>query len=129
MNVAAGLAKNGDLVVLCSGWTNVKQPQRPKQSPFRDDILRSWVCRSRDGGRTWTQHKEFPAPDAGWTEYIPFGTIFRGKSDVLHVSCYSGELADPKQSSKTTGYRAWHFSSEDDGETWRRTGVIGAKHN
>ena len=39
MNVAAGLAKNGDLLVLCSGWTDVKQPQRPKQAVFRDDIL------------------------------------------------------------------------------------------
>src|SRR5436190_22080658 len=25
VNHAAGLAKNGDLLVLCSGWTNVKQ--------------------------------------------------------------------------------------------------------
>jgi len=39
MNHAAGMAKNGDLLVLCSGWTDVKQPQRPKQAAFRDDIL------------------------------------------------------------------------------------------
>ena len=52
MNHAAGLARNGDLVVLCSGWSNRKHPQRPKQSAFRDDILRSWVLRSADGGRT-----------------------------------------------------------------------------
>ncbi len=75
MNVAAGLAKNGDLLVLCSGWTDVKQPQRPKQAVFRDDILSTWVCRSSDGGKTWSQIKEFPAPDAGWTNYIPFGDI------------------------------------------------------
>lgn len=41
MNAAAGLAADGDLVVLCSGWTNEKSPQRPKQSPFRDAILRA----------------------------------------------------------------------------------------
>lgn len=75
MNVAAGLATNGDLLVLCSGWTNVKQPQRPKQADFRDDILSTWVCRSSDGGKMWSQIKEFPAPDAGWTHYIPFGDI------------------------------------------------------
>lgn len=56
-NHAAGLAKNGDLLVLCSGWTDVKQPQRPKQAAFRDDILPQWICRSADGGRTWTQLK------------------------------------------------------------------------
>ena len=35
MNVAAGLAKNGDLLVLCSGWTDVKQPQRPLRQARR----------------------------------------------------------------------------------------------
>jgi len=47
MNHSAGLAKNGDLLVLCSGWTNLKQPIRPKQEPFRDAVLRS-----KDAGRT-----------------------------------------------------------------------------
>ena len=129
MNHAAGLANNGDLIVLCSGWTNEKQPQRPKQPAFRDDILRPWVCRSSDNGRTWTQHKEFTTPDAGWTEFIPFGPIFRGEGGGLHASCYGGEFTSPTQSSKTKGYQAWHFLSNDDGLTWRRTGVIGAKHN
>jgi hypothetical protein len=32
MNVAAGLAGNGDLMVLCSGWTDEKQSERPKQA-------------------------------------------------------------------------------------------------
>src|SRR3954469_14939381 len=70
MNVAAGLAKNGDLLVLCSGWTDEKQPQRPKQPLLRDDILRSWICRSSDGGKTWSQIKEFTAPDEGWSNYV-----------------------------------------------------------
>lgn len=129
MNHAAGLAKNGDMLVLCSGWTNLKQPQRPKQADFRDDILSNWVCRSSDGGRTWTQIKSFPAPDAGWSEYIPFGDIKKGDDGALHVSCYGGEFTDPAKSSKTKNYRAWHFRSDDDGKTWKRTSVIGKTHN
>jgi hypothetical protein len=129
MNVAAGLAKNGDLLVLCSGWTNVKQPQRPKQGAFRDDILRNWICRSSDGGRTWKQHRDFPAPEPGWTEYIPFGDIVQGADGALHTSCYAGEWVDPATTTKTKGYRAWHFRSDDDGKSWRMTSVIGAKHN
>ena len=129
MNVACGLAKNGDLLVLCSGWTDEKQPQRPKQPLLRDDILRTWVCRSSDGGRTWTQIKDFPAPDAGWTEYIPFGDIERGEDGALHVSCYAGEWADPAKSTKTKSYRSWHFRSDDDGRTWVRTAIIGPVHN
>ncbi len=129
MNVAAGLAKNGDLLVLCSGWTDVKQPQRPKQAAFRDDILSLWVCRSVDGGKTWTQIKEFPVPDAGWTHYIPFGDIKQGADGALHVSCYGGEFTDPTQSTKTKGYRSWHFRSDDDGKSWQRTAIIGKTHN
>ena len=129
MNHAAGLAKNGDLLVLCSGWTNVKQPQRPKQPDFRDDILSTWVCRSTDGGKTWTQIKEFPAPDDGWSHYIPFGDIKQGEDGALHVSCYGGEFTDPSLSTKTKGYRSWHFRSDDDGASWQRTSVIHATGN
>lgn len=129
MNHAAGLAKNGDLLVLCSGWTNEKQPQRPKQAAFRDDILRSWVCRSSDGGRTWTQLKEFVAPESGWTDFIPFGPITVGEDGALHTSCYAGEFADPTKSSKTKTYRSWHFRSDDDGNSWKPVSVIGEKHN
>lgn len=129
MNVAAGLAKNGDLLVLCSGWTDVKQPQRPKQAAFRDDILMTWVCRSSDGGKSWTQIKAFPAPEKGWTHYIPFGDIKQGADGALHVSCYNGEFTDETKSTKTKGYRSWHFRSDDDGSTWKRTSVIGEKSN
>ena len=124
MNHAAGLAGNGDLLVLVSGWTNVKQPQRPKQPDFRDDILSTWSCRSADGGKTWTQIKEFPDPDPGWTHYIPFGDIKRGADGSLHVSCYGGEFVDPTQSTKTKGYRSWLFRSDDDGRSWQRLSVI-----
>lgn len=129
MNHAAGLAKNGDLLVLCSGWTDEKQPQRPKQAAFRDDILRSWVCRSGDGGRTWTVNKEFIVAEKGWSEFIPFGPIISGEDGALHTSCYTGEFTDPAESTKTKSYRSWHFRSDDDGKSWRPTSVIGAKHN
>lgn len=129
MNHASGLARNGDLLVLCSGWTDVQQPGRPKQSAFRDAVLRVWVCRSGDGGRTWTHLKEFPAPDAGWTEYIPFGPIVIAEDGSLRASCYGGQLTEPAKSSRTKGWRSWCFRSDDDGKTWQRMSVIGPGHN
>lgn len=129
MNVGAGLARNGDLLVLCSGWTDEKQPERPKQGRLRDAVLPIWVCRSADGGRTWTQHKEFPAGERGWMPFIPFGPILTGDDGVLHTSCYAGEFLDPAASTRTKSWRAWHFRSDDDGRTWRQTAVIGARHN
>ena len=129
MNHAAGLAKNGDLVVLCSGWTNLKQPERPKQAAFRDAILRPWVLRSADGGRTWAKRDAFPEPESGWMEYVPFGDIWVGEDGRLHTSCYHGKFADPSKSTKTKGCRSWHFFSEDDGWTWQAGSVIGPRHN
>lgn len=116
MNVAAGLAKNGDLVVLSSGWTNEQQPRRPKQAPFRDAPLRSWVCRSADGGRTWHRRTDFPLPPDGQGQYIPFGDIWASDDGSLRASCYQGG-------------RAWCFRSDDDGQTWRPMAVIGPQHN
>ena len=129
MNHAAGVARNGNFVVLCSGWTNEKQPERPKQLPFRDAVLRPWVLRSKDGGRTWEKRDTFPAAEAGWTEYIPFGDIWVGKDGALHTSCYQGQYTDPTKTFKPKGWRSWHFRSDDDGWTWKPVSIIGARHN
>jgi hypothetical protein len=129
MNHAAGLARDGELVVLCSGWTDEKQAERPKQLPFRDAVLRAWVLRSSDGGRTWDKRDEFPTADAGWTEYIPFGDIWVGEDDALHTSCYQGQYIDPATTFKTNAWRSWHFRSDDDGRTWNPVSIIGPRHN
>ena len=54
MNLAAGLARNDDLVVLCSGWD-----KRDMSAPRHARILKPWICRSSDGGRTWQVSKDF----------------------------------------------------------------------
>ena len=129
MNHAAGVAGNGDFIVLCSGWTNEKQPERPKQQPFRDAVLRAWVMRSKDGGRTWEKREAFPAAEDGWTEHIPFGDIWIGDDGALHASCYQGQYTDPAKSFRTKGWRSWHFRSDDDGRTWTKVSIIGRRHN
>jgi hypothetical protein len=116
MNLAAGLARNGDLVVLCSGWTNEQQPGRPKQKPFRDGVLRAWVCRSADGGRTWQKRTDFPRLPDNSGDYIPFGDIWPAEDGSLRVSCYGG-------------VGAWCLRSDDDGWTWKPWSVIAPKHN
>lgn len=112
MNVAAGLAASGDLLVLCSGWTNQQQPGQPKKAPFRDAVLKAWVCRSSDGGTTWQVEKRFPDnPVPGMCELIPFGDIVAAEDGSLRASCYAADLQ------KRT-YKTWMVRSDDDGQSW-----------
>ena len=122
MNVAAGLANNGDFVVLAAGWTNERQPGAEKKGPFRDATLKAWVCRSEDGGYNWSRTTEFPNGPEGWAQLIPFGDILAGADGHLRVSGYSG--AEGSKSWKT-----WFLQSEDDGVTWRTQSVISPEHN
>jgi hypothetical protein len=112
MNVAAGRARNGDLVVICSGWS-----MEPRA------IIPPWVSRSSDAGRSWTVTKQFPDPEPGWTHFVPFGPIVAGDNGKLHAACYARGLKD------TSARHVWHFSSGDDGRTWKRSSLIGANHN
>jgi hypothetical protein len=111
MNVAAGLAKAGDLIVISSGWSN-EYPPGQSGSPFRAGILRPWLCRSPDGGRTWSIDKDaFPAvsPDGG--ACIPFGDIVAGDDGALRVAIYAVALGRRDD-------RVYVFRSRDDGRTW-----------
>lgn len=129
MNCAAGLARNGDIIVLCAGWTNEKQADRPKQMPYRDAIVRTWVLRSKDAGHTWEKQEAFPAPETGWNEYVPFGDIWAGEDGALHASCYHGHYQDSTKTYKADRWQSWHFRSDDDGHTWKADSIIGPDHN
>jgi len=114
MNHAAGLAANGDLVVICSGWSN-RYPAGQTGAPFRARVLPPWVCRSADGGRTWEIDKTaFPAaaPDDGWAN-IPFGDVLRGQDGALRVATYSVRNTDGGRMD-----RVWIYRSPDDGRSW-----------
>lgn len=114
MNHAAGLAVSGDLIVVCSGWSNRYADSR-SGAAFRAEVLDSWICRSKDGGRTWAVDKTaFPkqAPDGGYAQ-IPFGDIVAGKDGALHMTTYSMRNSDAGRLD-----RVWVFRSPDDGTTW-----------
>jgi hypothetical protein len=110
MNVAAGLAGNGDLLVISSGWSN-RYPPGKKGAAFRAGILDPWVCRSHDGGRTWTvAQKAFPATGPRGGACIPFGDIVAGHDGRLRVAIYEvPHLRDD---------RVYIYRSPDDGKTW-----------
>lgn len=122
MNVAAGLANNGDLVVVASGWS-LKPAPAPGAPRDIVDVLRPWVSRSSDGGRTWSVGKEaFPKGEKGMTEFIPFGDILPGADGSLRVLAYA-------QSADKATNKVSMFRSKDDGRTWETLSFISDGHH
>lgn len=112
MNVAAGKAKNGDLIVIASGWSN-KYPPGKSGAAFRAGILNSWLCRSSDGGRTWSVDKQavaHKAPDGH--PWVPYGDIIEGDDGELRTAVYSWPGYSPRNE------RVFIIQSRDDGKTW-----------
>ena len=114
-NVAAGLAHDGALITIVSGWSFQNKPV-VGQTNERDQVLEPWVCRSIDGGRSWEHSKGVEIPK-GVAWFIPFGDIERSPNGTLGVSIYS----------HTAHENTAYFSrSRDDGRTWGEAAIIGA---
>lgn len=119
MNCAVGLAGNGDLVAIVSGWSDlpIDGQTQVKKGAFRKAILDPHVSRSSDGGRTWkVSEQSLPArcPDGGAS--IPFGDILPGEDGKLRVIVYSAskDMLGIKNQEDST----YVFRSDDDGLTW-----------
>lgn len=123
MNVAAGFDREGNLLVLSSGWSL----KREGSEFVLGEILPAWSCRSPDA-RTWTVRKNaLPPPSQDATNYIPFGDIFVAADGSLRTSCYA--RVNVLEGSKPKGqHRSWVFRS-DDGKQWNLGSVIGPVHN
>lgn len=114
MNVAAGLAGNGDLIAVVSGWAKVAEGF--------EKILGSLVCRSSDGGRTWRVTSDLAAvpdpalPAGGIT--VPFGDILPGADGKLRLCHYSAD-----------SYVTFVSTSLDDGMSFVKPVKLGENTN
>ena len=118
MNVAAGRARDGSLVVLASGWSRRNAPGE-WTSPHRGEVLPVWVCRSRDGGATWEHGGDGASFSESAARQIPFGDIVALPDGTLGASLYDWALE--------AGNTAHFYVSSDDGETWTLRGTVQAE--
>ena len=97
--------------MLCSGWADRGKPGEPVAG--HRIPLRSWVCRSADGGRNWSTTADFPAPPpegiGGGNELIPFGNIRPGADGSLRVAAYLR---------RNDSRFCYLLRSTDDGRSW-----------
>lgn len=122
MNVAAGLAQDGALIVLAAGWSNRPPVTEPVKVYFGDsEILPAWVCRSTDGGRTWDRSGRIQFMDGLSVYPMPFGDIVPLQDGTLGVSLYGRDRVDVAD-----GISAHLYVSSDEGHSWQHRSVIGS---
>lgn len=111
MNCAAGLASNGDLLTLASGWDLTTSP---------NSILDPWLSRSSNNGQTWTINKTTAVPTVSPRGYpiVPYGDIVKGADGVLRAAVYDWP------SSSNRNERAYVIESNDGGASWGNFHII-----
>jgi len=120
-NHALGIAHNGDLLVLSSGWSKDQTESINFYQHKKQTLLNTLCYRSVDDGRTWRTYGEFPVGPDG-IHLIPFGNIEYGKDGALRVAAFSFRL--PTED-KTRIDTCFCVKSEDDGRTWKIDAIIG----
>jgi hypothetical protein len=115
MNVAAGLAGDGAIIVIASGWSR-RPPPGEYANPHDGEVLQPWVCRSEDGGRTWERVGSVAPLPGQARPLIPFGDIVCQDDGTLGVCCYSRLPPDE--------HAATFYASSDGGRTWEPRGTI-----
>lgn len=116
MNVAFGTLPNGDALLATGGWSLKPDSVRPEGLEI-DQVLPVWLCRSRDGARSWQIDRDsFPAyaPDGG--RQFPFGPIQAGRDGLVLLPVYT--VVRGPNGEKASWNRVYIYRSTDHGRTW-----------
>jgi len=115
-NPALGQAANGDLIV--GFWRTATYDEKGRYNPKLDKPTNTWVTRSTDGGKTWSDPRELDVSDIGWGS--PYGKMLRMPDGALLMAVYGGPQRPPGQQHARREDHSYIYRSRDQGKSWSR---------
>jgi hypothetical protein len=121
-NPALGQAKDGTLVV--GYYRTATYDEKGVYNPKLDKPRNTWVTRSSDGGKTWSDSTEVDVADIGWGS--PYGRILTLADGSMLMPIYGGAIRKPGEQAPDTD-NSYLYRSSDNGKTWQRFSTPGPK--
>jgi hypothetical protein len=121
-NPALGQARDGTLVV--GYWRTATYDDQGRYNPKLDKAVNTWVTRSEDGGKTWSESSQIDVADIGWGS--PYGKIVTLPDGSMLMAIYGGPVRAPGEK-PADSENSYVYRSTDDGMTWKRFATPGPK--
>jgi hypothetical protein len=121
-NPAFGQAKDGTLVV--AFWRTARYTADGQYTPDSDKPVNTWVTRSKDAGKTWSDPAQIDVSDVGWGS--PYGRMITLTDGTMLMNVYAGQVRRPGEKVAAETENSYVYRSTDSGVTWRRLSAPGS---
>jgi len=122
-NPAFGQAKDGTLVV--GFWRTARYDEMGRYDEKLDKPVNTWVTRSSDGGKSWSEPDEIDVADIGWGS--PYGKIVTLPDGAMLMPVYGEGIRPRGEKPAIHEDVSYLYRSIDHGKTWKRFSTPGPK--
>jgi hypothetical protein len=119
-NPALGQAGDGTLVV--GYFRTATYDENGRYDPKLNKPVNTWVTRSQDGGKTWSESAPIDVTDIGWGS--PYGKILTLPDGTMLMAIYGGPIRAPGERVADSN-NSYIYRSTDNGKTWARYATPG----
>ena len=120
-NPVLGRAADGAIVV--GFWRTATYDEQGRYNPKLDKPRTTWVTRSADGGKTWSEPAEIDVRDIGLGS--PYGKILTLPDGTMLMAIYGEQTRPAGQKVEKARDHSYVYRSTDHGKTWKRLAEIG----
>src|SRR5438552_4134060 len=115
-NPAFGQAKDGTLVV--GFWRTARYDDKGGYNENLDKPINTWVTRSQDGGKTWSEPGQIDVSDIGWGS--PYGKVLTLPDGRMLMNIYGGPVRRPGEKGVRNEDNSYLYRSTDPGRHSKR---------